>query len=418
MYVAETDEAFVEKMIKGELKPYEVEAAVGNDSKRATKIRREFLAKKYNAKLGHIGETTIDFNDALGRNIENPIGAVQVPLGYAGDLKVNGEYANGSYPILMATTEGKLVAGTARGISVFNKAGGVTTTVMKDGMTRDVLMRAANARDAAKVARWITSEEGFRRLTEEFSKHTRHGKLKEVRPYVAGRDLHARFKAGTGSSMGMNMLTIAASRAAEEMIKIVESKLGVKLTMISESGNMCSDKKPAFINFVEGRGTTVVADARIPRSVVLERFKVEPELIAEMNRVKNLTGSTLAGVHGGNAHVANVLAAMYLAFGQDVAQIVEGAQAMTDAAIVDSDLYVSCYLPAVEVGTYGGGTKRETQKEALELLGLYGAGDDEGKTRLALAEVVAAACLAGEINLIAIQAAGQLAKAHGEVKRG
>jgi len=280
------------------------------------------------------------------------------------------------------------------------------------------LVRTPSVKEAVKLAKWVESKEGFEFLSEAFSKSTKHGKLKEVKPYVLGRDVHLRFRAETGAAMGMNMVTIAAKAAVDEMIPKVEKELEIEVAIISESGNVCTDKKPAYINVLEGRGVSVVADALLPRDVVLERFRVEPELIAELNRVKNLEGSALAGSHGFNAHIANILAAMYIAYGQDVAQIVEGSQAIVEASVVNGDLYVSCYLPAIEVGTYGGGTKRETQKEALKLLGLYGEGDEEGKTRLAFAEVVAATCLVGDVNLLAVQAAGELSKCHAQIKRG
>lgn len=408
----------LEKMLKGEIKIHEVENYTMNDSNQATKLRRLYLETKYGIKLNHTGNYSIDFTDSISRNIENSVGITQVPLGYAGDLKVNGDYAKGSYPILLATTEGRLVAGISRGITVFNMANGVDTTVIKEGMTRDVLVRVSNAKDASKLMKWVKSDEGFEFLSEAFSKSTKHGKLKEVKPYATGRDVHLRFRATTGAAMGMNMVTIAAKYAVDEMIKHLE-KQDLKIIVISESGNVCSDKKPAFINVLEGRGVSVIADAIIPRDVVLNRFRVEPKLIAELNKVKNLQGSAIAGSHGFNAHVANILAAMYVAHGQDVAQIVEGSQALTDAAVLENgDLYVSCYLPAIEVGTFGGGTKRETQQEALKILGLYGDNDKEGITRLSFAEIVAAACLVGDINLLAVQAAGELSKTHGQIKRG
>lgn len=407
----------LEKLENGGVKLHEIENFTMNDSNEAARIRRLFLEKKYSLQLKNIGTHAIDFDDAISRNIENPIGATQIPLGYAGEMKINGDFANGSYPILMATTEGRLVAGISRGIGTFNRAGGVNTSVIKDGMTRDVLVRTSNAKESAKLIKWIRTQEGHEFLTQAFSKTTKHGKLIEVRPYSMGRDVHIRFRATTGSAMGMNMVTIAARSAVDQMIQHVE-KVGINVILISESGNMCADKKPAYINIIEGRGVSVIADATIPRSIVLERFRVEPEMIVELNRVKNMQGSALAGSHGFNAHIANVLAAMYMAYGQDVAQIVEGSQAVTDAAITDGNLYVSCFLPAIEVGTYGGGTKRETQKEALKLAGLYGDKDTEGKTRLAFAEIIAATCLVGDINLLAIQAAGELSKSHGQIKRG
>ncbi|MDI6825865.1 MAG: hydroxymethylglutaryl-CoA reductase [Candidatus Aenigmarchaeota archaeon] len=411
------DEELVEKLMKGKIKLREVENYT-KDSNEATKIRRIFLEKKYKVKLENIGKTTIDFNDALNRNIENPVGATQVPLGFAGELKVNGDYAKGFYPILLATTEGRLVAGTARGIKIFNMAGGINTVILKEGMARDVLVRTKSARDSYKLIRWAQSEEAFKFFSDEFLKSNIFLKLKEVKAYTAGRYVHIRFKSGSGAAMGMNMITIASKSAVDAMIPKIKKELGLDVTLISESGNMCTDKKAAYIDVLEGRGVSVIADAVIPRKIIKEEFRVEPERIVELNKAKCLQGSALAGSHGFNAHIGNVLAAMYIAHGQDPAQITEGTQAITDAAVVDGDLYVSCYIPALEVGTYGGGTKRETQQEALKLLGLYGEGDETGKTKFAFAEVVAAACLASEINLHAIEAAGELSKTHGSLKRG
>ncbi|MBI4010192.1 MAG: hydroxymethylglutaryl-CoA reductase [Candidatus Aenigmarchaeota archaeon] len=410
------EEKLIEQLNKGEIKLHEVEDIV-NDSGAATEIRRKYLEKKYGMKLEHVSKSSIDFADSINRNIENPVGTIQVPLGCAGEVKINGVNANGLYPILLATTEGRLVAGMSRGINVFNAAGGVNTTIIKDGITRSLILRTKGAKDAVKLIRWVESEEGFNFLSEAFSKSTKHGKLKEIKCYTPGRDVFLRFKAFTGAAMGMNMVTIAAEAAVEELIDKIK-EFGIDAVLISESGNMCTDKKPAYINILEGRGVSLIADALIPREVVEREFRVTPEAVAELNKTKNLQGSALAGSHGFNAHVANVLAAMYIAHGQDVAQIVEGAQAMTDVAVVDGDMYVSLFLPSVEVGTFGGGTKRETQQEVLRLLGLYGENDTEGITRLTFAEIVAAACLVSEINLLAIQSAKELAKSHYKLRRG
>ena len=412
------DEELVEKLMNGKIKLRDVEQYTNNNSNEATRIRRLFLEKKYRVKLENIGNNVINFNDTLNRNIENPIGATQVPLGFAGELKVNGDYAKGDYPILLATTEGRLVGGMARGIKIFNMCGGVNTVILKEGMARDVLVRTKSARDSYNLIRWVQSEEAFKFFSEEFLKSNKFAKLKEVKAYTAGMYVHIRFKSGSGAAMGMNMITIASKSAVDVMIPKVKKELDLDVTFISESGNMCADKKAAYIDVLEGRGVSVIADGIIPRKIIKEEFRVEPEKIVEINKAKCLQGSALAGSHGFNAHVGNVLAAMYIAHGQDPAQITEGTQAITDASVVDGDLYVSIFIPALEVGTYGGGTKRETQQEALKLVGLYGENDDTGRTKFAFAEVVAAACLASEINLHAIVAAEELSKTHGSLKRG
>jgi hydroxymethylglutaryl-CoA reductase (NADPH) len=411
-------EEIVEKLMKNEIKLREVEKFTDNDSNLATNIRRMYLEKKYKTNLENIGKGSIDFNDAFNRNIENPIGTTQIPLGFAGELKVNGTHANGSYPIILATTEGRLVAGMSRGIKLFNEVDGVTTTIMKEGMARAPVVRVKSARDAVRLINWVHSKEAFDFFKDEFQKSAKYAQLKEVKAYTAGRYVHIRFKSSTGAAMGMNMITIASRKAVDAMISKVKKELGLDVTFISTTGNLCTDKKPAYIDILEGRGVSVIAEATIPKKLLEEKFRVTPERVAEICRVKCLQGSALAGSHGLNAHIANTLAAMYIAHGQDPAQIVEGSQAITDALVIDGDLYVSCFLPALEVGTYGGGTKRETQQEVLKLIGLYGEGDDSGKTRLAFAEVVAASCLASEINLLAIESAGELASTHGSLKRG
>ena len=410
------DEA-LKRMENGELKLYALEKSLGIDSNTATMIRRVYLEKKFGCSLSAVGSGILDFNDAVDRNIENPVGAVHVPLGYAGEIKVNGMHASRSYPILLATTEGKLVAGISRGISASNEAGGINAAVIRDGMTRDVLIRTGNVKEAAAFSAFVSSAAGQEILRKAFSRSTRHGRFIECRPYPSGRDVHLRFRATTGAAMGMNMVTIASKMASDAIVIEFGKSKGIEAGIVSESGNMCSDKKPALINFIEGRGVSVIVDMFIPAALLEKRFGLKPEAVADLNKSKNLSGSALAGSHGFNGHVANMLASLYLALGQDMAQVVEGAQALTDAAVVRGGLYISCYLPSIEIGTYGGGTKRETQMEVLKMMGLYGDNDPEGTSRLQLAEVIAAVCLAGELNLLCAEAAKDLSSSHGRIKR-
>jgi len=187
--------------------------------------------------------------------------------------------------------------------------------------------------------------------------------------------------------------------------------------LVALSGNLCTDKKPAAINAVEGRGRTVTADVAVPREVVEERLHTTPGAIAELNTRKNLVGSAKAGSLGFNAHVANVVAAMFLATGQDEAQVVEGANAITTAEERDGDLYLSVSLASLEVGTVGGGTKLPTQSEALDILGIRGGGDPAGSNADALAEFIAVGALAGELSLLSALASRHLSSAHAELGR-
>jgi hydroxymethylglutaryl-CoA reductase (NADPH) len=222
--------------------------------------------------------------------------------------------------------------------------------------------------------------------------------------------------------MGMNMATIATEAACD----VIETE--TEASLVALSGNLCTDKKPAAINAVEGRGRSVTADITIPRAVVEDRLHTTPEAITELNTRKNLVGSAKAGSLGFNAHVANVVAAMFLATGQDEAQVVEGANAITTAEVrsdgigagstdSEGDLYLSVSLSSLEVGTVGGGTKLPTQAEALDILGIRGGGDPPGSNADAFAEYIAAGALAGELSLLSALASRHLSSAHAELGR-
>lgn len=343
-------------------------------------------------------------SEKASKNIENMIGATQIPLGFAGPIRVNGDFAKGDFIIPLATTEGALVASISRGMSVINDGGGVNTMVLQDLMTRAPVFRVRDIRHAKDTVDWI--ESNLKLLDDAVSSTTRHGKLYGIEPFIDGRSLYLRFSFSTGDAMGMNMATIATEAACE----VIENNTGAE--MVSVSGNLCSDKKPAAINLIKGRGKIVVAEAKIPRSVVENRLHATTDLIVETNYRKNLVGSILAGTLGANAHAANMVAAIYLATGQDLAQVVGGSMSITTCENVDGDLYMCVRMSTVEVGTVGGGTSLPCQSEALKIMDCLG----DGKSKK-LSELVAATVLAGELSTLAAQASGQLGKAHKELGR-
>ncbi len=341
---------------------------------------------------------------AASKNIENMIGTVQIPLGYAGPVRISGEYADGEFLVPLATTEGALVASISRGMSVMNDGGGVKTMVCGDAMTRAPVLRVEGIEHGKRVMEWIDAH--MDEINSAVASTTSHGKLSRIDKYPDGRSLFLRFAYETGDAMGMNMATIAS----EAVCRLIEKETGA--VMVSVSGNMCSDKKPAAINMINGRGKTVVAEARIPKEIVERRLHTTSAAVVETNYRKNLLGSSLSGTLGANAHAANMVAALYIATGQDPAQVVGGSMTVTSCEDVDGDLYICVRMPAVEVGTVGGGTRLPCQREALQMIGCLG----EGKARK-LAEIVAATVLAGELSTLAAQAAGQLGSAHAALGR-
>ena len=403
-----TPASLAERVRDGEVRFHELEDHA--DANVAAAARRRLVGETTDADVDVLGEYAFDAADAHGSNIENMIGAVQVPLGVAGPVSVDGGAFGGERYLPLATTEGALVASINRGCSVVNDAGGATARVTKSGMTRAPVFRVADVAEAEALVSWVRDSEGALRAAAEST--TSHGELLDVTPYVVGNNVFLRFRYDTKDAMGMNMATIATREACD----VVEAETDAALVALS--GNLCSDKKPAAINAVEGRGRSVTADVRVPREVVEERLHTTPEAIAEINTRKNLVGSAKAGGLGFNAHVANAVAAMFLATGQDEAQVVEGANAITTAeATPEGDLYCSVSLASLEVGTVGGGTKLPTQAAGLDVLGVRGGGDPAGSNGDALAEAIAVGALAGELSLLAALGSRHLSSAHADLGR-
>jgi hydroxymethylglutaryl-CoA reductase (NADPH) len=399
-------EDLAERVRDGELRLHELEQHADPDV--ACEARRRLLAAEIGADLEAVGAYAFDAAEAEP-NVENMLGAAQVPMGVVGPLEVDGGAVEGSRYLPLATTEGALVASVNRGCAAIRAADGSTARVLKNAMTRAPVFRVADVGEAGEVASWV--RDNVETLAEAAESTTSHGGLRDVRPYVVGDNVFLRFAYDTEDAMGMNMATIATEAACD----VVQE--GTPAELVALSGNLCSDKKPAAVNSVEGRGRTVAADVEIPREVVESYFETTPEAIAEANTRKNHVGSAKAGSLGFNAHAANTVAAAFLATGQDLAQVVEGSNAITTADVRDGDLYASLTIASLEVGTVGGGTGLPTQAESLDVVGVRGGGDPPGSNADALAEVVCTAALAGELSLLGALAADNLASAHEELGR-
>lgn len=379
----------------------------------SVKLRRLAIQEFAKLEFEHIQNFSLDIEAASKKNIENMIGAVQIPLGVAGLLKVNGEYANSEYYIPLATTEGALVAGVNRGCSVITKSGGANVRVFEDEMTRAPVFKLESLSRAKEFYEWVKCPEIFEHMKAVAEKTTRFGKLLSVKPFVTGTYVYLRFSYDTKDAMGMNMVTIAT----DAVMHLIEDEFGAH--PVTLSGNMCTDKKPASISTILGRGKTVVAEVTIPKEIVKEILKCTPESMFEVNYSKNLLGSARAGALGFNAHAANIIAAIYLACGQDAAHVVEGSTAITSMELTKyGEINCSVTLPALPVGTVGGGTGLGTQRDCLNILDVTGTGNVPGVNSKKFAEIVASAVLAGEVNLIGAQAAGHLARAHAQLGRG
>ena len=397
-------EEIIQKLLNGEMKLYQIDKYT-KDATEALDIRREFIATKTSSDLTNIGSYTLDMNQAMKKNIENPIGTIQIPIGVVGPLKVNGENGLKEYYVPLATSEGALLASVNRGASAISAAGGCNARVISDKMTRAPVIKTENSLDPIKVKEWF--EENFTRVKEIAESTTSHGKLLKIDPIlIVGSYVYPRFVYSTGDSMGMNMVTIAT----EKVLKLLSEETNAK--HIALSGNVCVDKKPSNMNLIEGRGKTVVADIILPEEIVEKKLKTTAEAIVEVNIAKNLLGSAVSGTMAFNAHYANMVAAIFLATGQDAAHVTEGSLGITHAENRNGDLYFSINMPDLPIATVGGGTRLETAQESLNILGV--AGSDNVHE---LAEVIVSTVMAGELSLMGALAAGHLARAHQQLGR-
>eukprot|EP00457_Paulinella_chromatophora_P006046 gb/GEZN01006064.1/.p1 GENE.gb/GEZN01006064.1/~~gb/GEZN01006064.1/.p1 ORF type:complete len:523 (-),score=83.11 gb/GEZN01006064.1/:81-1649(-) len=440
-----SDDQIVEQVRKGKLASYrlegELKAAVAGgyqpDCERAVRIRRKFLSAQLHdlAAKGEAQESAEDvvstkvsedfaglpynkfdfkkfYLEVLGKNCENVVGYVPIPVGTAGPLLLDGRRVL----LPMATTEGALVASTHRGCRAITESGGATTHCYRDSMTRAPMVQLPSAARAVACMKWIQVPENEAKIKAAFNSTTRFGKLNQLQCTLAGRTLHIRFGATTGDAMGMNMI----SKGCLTALTVLEEHFP-DLEVMSLSGNFCTDKKPAAVNWINGRGKGVVCEAVLSGHVVTNVLKCTVDSLVQTNINKNLIGSSLAGSIGGNnAHAANVVAALFLATGQDPAQVVESANCMTlmESCNEGHDVRVSVTLPSLEVGTIGGGTELSSQKSGLEILGVAGAHPTTpGANAQQLARCIAGAVLAGEISLMSALASNHLVSAHMKLNR-
>ena len=323
------DSELIELSLRGKIPGYALEKTI-EDKTRAVKVRRSVVSRtpgtsELTSKLEHskLPYEHFDYDRVHGACCENVIGYMPLPLGVAGPLTIDGR----SYFLPMATTEGVLVASTSRGCKAINAGGGAVTVVTADGMTRgpcigfETLSRAA----AAKV--WLDGPDGQKVMREAFNSTSRFARLQQLKSTIAGTYVYVRFKTSTGDAMGMNMI----SKGVEKALSVMSKESGFEdIAIISVSGNYCTDKKPAAINWIDGRGKSVVAEAIIPGDVVRSVLKSDVDALVELNIAKNFIGSAMAGSIGGfNAHAANIVTAIFLATGQDPAQNVESSNCIT-----------------------------------------------------------------------------------------
>lgn len=406
-----TDEEItvIVKCAGGHCPLYKIETII-NNPERGVKLRRQIMlsdAKLPGNTLDELSFNHFDYTKVMNACCENVLGYVQIPVGYAGPLLLDGS----KYFVPMATTEGALVASTNRGCKVLSTRG-VTSFVEDIGMTRAPCVKFPNIIRASMAKRWIDLPENFDNIKTAFDSTSRFARLQEIYIAMDGPTLYIRFRALTGDAMGMNMV----SKGAEMALRYIH-KMFPDMQIISLSGNFCSDKKPAAINWIKGRGKRVICECIIPAEKLRTILKTDAKTLVQCNRLKNMSGSAIAGSIGGNnAHAANMVTAVFIACGQDPAQNITSSNCSTGMELWgdnEQDLYMTCTMPSLEVGTVGGGTGLPGQSACLDMLGVRGAHKtNPAENSKTLAKIICATVMAGELSLMAALVNSDLVKSH------
>lgn len=359
---------------------------VNDYTRDAAEARRAFLRAQTGAGLEHVSRYSFD-PSILPGNIEHFTGVAQVPIGIAGPLLVNGEYAQGEFYVPLATTEGTLVASYNRGMKTLYEAGGVQTTILDDAMQRAPAFVFESAREARAFGAWLT--EHFAEVRQAAESTTRRGRLRGIEQYSASRILFTRFDYTTGDAAGQNLTGKATAAACAWITANYEG-----ITDFYLESNFATDKKSSQVNILRTRGKRVVAEVTIPAALIEEQMHTTSDKLFRARQVASL-GGFMSGANNNGLQSANGIAALFIATGQDAANVAESCAALGFSELLpNGDYYASITLPSLIVATYGGGTGLATQRECLELLGCYGAGKV-----LKLTEIVAATVLCGELSL-------------------
>lgn len=383
-----------------------------SESKKIQK-RQETLTSVSGVGLDASTHFPFDVETVGKKNCENLVGTVGLPVGVAGPVPMQVSYSETltEYPqvvLPLATTEGALVASINRGASCVAAAGGATVSVKKVGMSRAPVFVCKNSAAATSFTTWIKKSEQL--FEEAATKTSSHLHFVSATTYVQGTYVFVRAVFDTDEAMGMNMVSIALDYWWQQL---VPDEIKTDIEMLALSGNVCADKKPAQITRELGRGYWVEAKVTLPEKLVIEKLGLKPSRLVEVHHAKNVVGSEVAGIKSGNMHVANAVAAMFIATGQDPAHVVDVAGTAVVSFLLqpDNSVEVLLTMPSVPVGTVGGGTALPQQSEWQQVL--FG----KKPQAFELAAAVALAALSGELSGLAALATHTLASAHAKLGR-
>jgi hydroxymethylglutaryl-CoA reductase (NADPH) len=362
--------------------------------------KRDYIASQTGVSLNHIGQFSSP-PELVSGNVENFMGMAQMPIGVAGPVQINGQYANGEFYIPLATTEGTLVASYNRGMRAISESGGITTTIFDDYMQRAPALKFNSAREVQAFMQWF--DENHALIKEQAESTSSIAKLEFVQRWPVHNILYMRWNYSTGDAAGQNMV----SKATHHACSWIKANYPGEIVSYAFSGGMDTDKKHSHMNNLYSRGKRVIAEITLKRDVLKNMMRTTADAVQNMRDISG-QGSLLAGASYTGGHSANGIAAFFIATGQDEANVVESHAGQTFTKALDNgDLYWSWTLPSIIVATFGGGTGLATQNECLQMMDCVG----KGKAKK-LAEIAAAVVAAGDISIANAVVADEFVDSH------
>lgn len=393
---------------KFELKTFPWFPGSAHYSEKAIHKRQDWLHQTTGVAIEALNESVF-FPPVLSGNIENYIGAVQIPVGIAGPIKINGIYASGYIPVPIATTEGALVSSITRGAMATNMAGGVEVQVVKQQMVRAPAFFCEDIHGAVNLEKWIYQHEA--EIAKEAEKMSSVAKLTQIIPFLFGDTLHLKFHFRTGDASGQNMTTACTWAACQWIVAQIKEDPYIKYQNYIIDGNLAGDKKVTAQNFLIGRGVTVTGTCFVSGKILSDVLRITAD-----DYIKNFQAGEVAGLKSGmighNINFANVIAGIFTATGQDIASVHESSCGILKARKQADGILFTVYLPSLTIGTIGGGTGLPTQKENLKIMGCYGQ-----KQLFRFAEIIASSCLALDLSTGAAVTAKEFVSAHERLGR-
>ncbi len=380
----------------------------GHHTEEARLERLDWARRHSGASLLHL-QTTSLAAERLAGNIENLLGAVEIPVGLAGPLLIHGDTVEGLVYAPFATTEGALVTSACRGCNVLSRAGGVRVRVLGQQMYRAPLFVFACLDDACRFVEWLGGRQ--REIRAQIRQVSSHAELTGLQPFQIGNAVHLRFAYQTGDAAGQNMTTACTWKACQWLLPRLEEEIGIECREFYVEGNLSGDKKATFQSFISGRGMRVTAECSIPGKLLSRVLKVTPQRLAHVHHLAQ-QGGIASGMLGYNVNVANVIAAVFAATGQDIACVHESSLGQLHLEATSDSLYASLLLPGLIVGTVGGGTALPAQSDLLDLMGC-----SSPPSAPRLAEIIGGFCLALELSTAAAIISGQFVAAHERLGR-